>query len=120
MISFCNVRAIPTGLAVALGVDVGLDVETADRAVRSDPLRLARRRFSPAEAASLDGARLLSRSLLIRFHTCACGVWRGVGLGMTWCLASQRSELHWHAVLPSTVVVTEMLFDGAGLCCAQC
>ena len=48
-----------TGLAVTLGADVGLDVEALDRAVRGDPLRLARRRFSPAEAASLEGTRPL-------------------------------------------------------------
>jgi len=61
---------------VALGVDVGLDVETADRAVRSDPLRLARRRFSPAEAASLEGAPL---RCTLQLNTCmyACRSARG-------------------------------------------
>ena len=43
------------GVAVTRGVEVGLDVEDADRTVRGDPLRLARRRFSPAEAACLAG-----------------------------------------------------------------
>ena len=36
---------------------VGLDVEASGRHTRGgDPLRLARRRFSPAEIASLEGA----------------------------------------------------------------
>ena len=46
---------VAAGLAVALDVDVGLDVEAADRTVRGDPLRLAKRRFSSTEAASLEG-----------------------------------------------------------------
>jgi hypothetical protein len=49
-------------LAVALEMEVGLDVETADRAVRGDPLRLAKRRFSPSEAASLEGGMTLRLS----------------------------------------------------------
>ena len=56
---------------MALGVDVGLDVETADRAVRSDPLRLARRRFSPAEAASLEGAQPLRAFYFQNPHMCS-------------------------------------------------
>lgn len=44
-----------TGCAVAVDAGVGLDVEEAARVTRGDPLRLARRRFSPAEAASLAG-----------------------------------------------------------------
>ncbi len=66
---------------MALGVDVGLDVETADRAVRSDPLQLARRRFSPAEAASLEGAR--------QRH--ARHLWRVPTLG-AWSLLASRSR----------------------------
>ena len=42
-------------MAVARDAEVGLDVEAAGRAVRGDPLRLARRRFSPAEAACVAG-----------------------------------------------------------------
>ena len=41
---------------MAVDAAVGLDVEEAGRAVRSDPLRLARRRFSAAEAAALECA----------------------------------------------------------------
>ncbi|KAK9833335.1 hypothetical protein WJX81_007623 [Elliptochloris bilobata] len=42
------------GCAVAVDAAVGLDVEEAERMTRSDPLRLARRRFSAAEAAALE------------------------------------------------------------------
>lgn len=45
------------GCAVAVDAAIGLDVEEAGRAVRSDPLRLARRRFSAAEAAALESAQ---------------------------------------------------------------
>ena len=46
-----------TGCAVTAGTLVGLDVEESGRSTRQgDPLRLARRRFSPAEIASLEGA----------------------------------------------------------------
>ncbi|CAK0738564.1 hypothetical protein CVIRNUC_001061 [Coccomyxa viridis] len=43
------------GCAVTAGALVGLDVEETQRRTRGDPLRLARRRFSPAEVASLEG-----------------------------------------------------------------
>ena len=46
------------GCAVTAGALVGLDVEESGRSTRQgDPLRLARRRFSPAEIASLEGAQ---------------------------------------------------------------
>lgn len=35
---------------------VGLDVEDLERRTRGDPMRLARRRFSPQEIADLQGA----------------------------------------------------------------
>ena len=38
------------------GAAVGLDVEEARRRTRGDPLRLAARRFSAAEAAAIQGA----------------------------------------------------------------
>ena len=44
------------------GAQVGLDVEETQRHTHGDPLRLARRRFSPKEIASLEG-RPLHRSL---------------------------------------------------------
>ena len=37
------------------GALVGLDVEESQRTTHSDPLRLARRRFSAAEIASMEG-----------------------------------------------------------------
>ncbi len=42
------------------GQHVGLDVELSNRHTRGNPLRLARRRFSAAELASLEG--ILPRS----------------------------------------------------------
>jgi len=44
------------GCAVTAGAAVGLDVEEARRRTRGDPLRLAARRFSAAEAAAIQGA----------------------------------------------------------------
>jgi hypothetical protein len=43
------------GCAVAAGRLVGLDVEESARRPQADPLRLARRRFSAAETAALEG-----------------------------------------------------------------
>ena len=37
------------------GAQVGLDVEETQRHTHGDPLRLARRRFSTKEIASLEG-----------------------------------------------------------------
>ena len=47
------------GLALSAGGLVGLDVEECDRRTRVDPLRLARRYFSEAEIAELQGAHIL-------------------------------------------------------------
>ena len=47
---------IYAGCAVTAGPLVGLDVEASARHTTGDPLRLARRRFSPAEIASLESA----------------------------------------------------------------
>lgn len=44
------------GCAVTARPLVGLDVEESGRHTTGDPLRLARRRFSPAEIASLESA----------------------------------------------------------------
>ena len=44
------------GCAVTAGRLVGLDVEESGRCPQGDPLRLARRRFSAAETAALEGA----------------------------------------------------------------
>ncbi|KAK9829352.1 hypothetical protein WJX72_005328 [[Myrmecia] bisecta] len=41
------------GCAVTNGMRIGLDVERTDRHTRSDPLKLARRRFTPTEVACL-------------------------------------------------------------------
>lgn len=46
------------GCAVTAGAQVGLDVEETQRHTHGDPLRLARRRFSPKEIASLEGGPL--------------------------------------------------------------
>ena len=43
------------GSAVTAGAQVGLDVEETQRHTHGDPLRLARRRFSPKEIAGLEG-----------------------------------------------------------------
>ncbi len=43
------------GCAVTAGAQVGLDVEESHRHTHGDPLRLARRRFSAKEIASLEG-----------------------------------------------------------------
>ncbi|CAL8463637.1 g3171 [Coccomyxa elongata] len=43
------------GCAVTAGQLVGLDVEVTNRHTHGDPLRLAKRRFSPAERAALEG-----------------------------------------------------------------
>lgn len=43
------------GIAVSCGSSVGFDVEVADRHTKTDVLKLAKRRFAPAEVASLRG-----------------------------------------------------------------
>lgn len=48
------------GCAVTAGAQVGLDVEESHRHTHGDPLRLARRRFSAKEIASLEGEILHS------------------------------------------------------------
>ena len=60
----------PAGCAVTAGPLVGLDVEASGRHTTGDPLRLARRRFSPAEIASLESAASVRVSPL--GHTCMC------------------------------------------------
>lgn len=45
------------GIAVSCGNPVGLDVEAADRHTKTDVLKLAKRRFAPAELASLEGKK---------------------------------------------------------------
>lgn len=47
------------GCAVTAGQLVGLDVEVTNRHTHGDPLRLAKRRFSPAERAALEGISAL-------------------------------------------------------------
>lgn len=55
---WCFIVPLHAGCAVTAGALVGLDVEETQRRTRGDPLRLARRRFSPAEVASLKGRSL--------------------------------------------------------------
>ncbi len=50
------------GCAVSLGALVGLDIESAERLTRKDPLALARRYFSPSELAALEGEDAVSAS----------------------------------------------------------
>ena len=51
----CFMASLHAGCAVTAGAAVGLDVEETQRCTHGDLLRLARRRFSPAEFASLKG-----------------------------------------------------------------
>ena len=54
-VSCDGIVGLCAGCAVTAGAQVGLDVEETQRLTRGDPLRLARRRFSPKEIASLEG-----------------------------------------------------------------
>lgn len=49
---------------------MGLDVECTSRRTRRDPLRLARRRFSPREVQALQGAVLLQGSTQLICGAC--------------------------------------------------
>lgn len=53
------------GVAVSRGCCVGLDVESTSRLTKSDPLQLARRRFSEREFTVLQGTSYLLRVALI-------------------------------------------------------
>ena len=47
------------GCAVTRGAQIGLDAEDSHRLTRTDPIKLARRRFSPLELVSLQRRDLI-------------------------------------------------------------
>lgn len=62
----CTAHGGAAGCAVSRDALVGLDIESEERHMQGDPLRLARRFFSPAELAELEGAAPILRQSTAR------------------------------------------------------